>query len=108
MKLKELIEKSTPLPWVIGADPTSIVATQAGRPYTTTIAQTLAYKSMREPNARLIVHAVKMLPKLVAALEKCDGWLKSQPNARSFKKMKLLMAETAAVLDEANEPEVSK
>jgi hypothetical protein len=67
MTLKKLLEEATPLPWAIGADPTSIVATQAGRPYVTTIAETKAYKHMREPNAKLIIHAVNTLPSLEVA-----------------------------------------
>jgi|UniRef100_UPI004047F461 hypothetical protein len=69
MTLKKLLEEATPLPWAVGADPTSIIASQAGKPYTTTIAETKAYKHMREPNARLIVHAVNTLPRLVVAAE---------------------------------------
>jgi hypothetical protein len=59
------MNKHTPGPWTITGDRDAIEAQCPGAPYKIIIAETIGYKHIREPNARLIAAA----PDLLAACE---------------------------------------
>jgi glutamate synthase domain-containing protein 2 len=84
--LEKLIAEATPMPWRCGLserDP-----------------------QKRKANEKLFVHAVNMLPKLVAALEEIERLTTTY--SESSLSFGVISKKAAAVLAEANNPEVSK
>ena len=68
MNLKELIEKATPLPWVVGDSPK---APYVWGPHSQIVSRGPDDSGLSNPT--LAVHAVNILPELVEALERATG-----------------------------------